>query len=211
MSSDIKELMSAVDRQDSRSQPPKPGAPADEPAAAGMKLPPLPEQSGMQSAPDLKPVPALPPLPDTMSPGESREGADAASAEGVREFFERNASMPGMVTLPSGVQYRIVRQGDGRSPEMGDWVVVDYLGMTPDGNIFDNTYDSGQRATFGMDGLLPGWQEPLLRMQEGSEFEIYVPPDIANIGGIPSDRKQAGQPGIYLVELRQVIPVGEGD
>lgn len=136
---------------------------------------------------------------------------EAAPVDEVRQFFERNASIPGIVTLPSGVQYRVVRQGDGKSPGLNDWVVVDYLGMTPDGTIFDNTYDSGQRAIFGMDGLLPGWQEPLLRMQEGSEFEVYVPPAIANIGGIPSNKKLAGDPGIYLIELRQVVEVGGGE
>jgi FKBP-type peptidyl-prolyl cis-trans isomerase len=135
---------------------------------------------------------------------------DAAPVDEIRQFFERNATMPGIVSLPSGVQYRVVKPGNGRSPDLDDWVVVDYLGMTRDGSIFDNTYDSGQRAIFGMDGLLPGWQEPLLQMQEGAEFEVYVPPGIANIGGIPSLNKPDMEPGIYLIELIQVVEVGEG-
>jgi len=211
MSADIKQLMLTVDRQDDRSQPAAQNAQADLPGTPHMKLPPLPEQSSMPSSAAPPPVPAFLPAPDVASPEDSQTGIEAAPVDEVRQFFERNASIPGIVTLPSGVQYRVVRQGDGKSPGLNDWVVVDYLGMTPDGTIFDNTYDSGQRAIFGMDGLLPGWQEPLLRMQEGSEFEVYVPPAIANIGGIPSNKKLAGDPGIYLIELRQVVEVGGGE
>jgi FKBP-type peptidyl-prolyl cis-trans isomerase FklB len=211
MSSDIKQLMMTVEQQGSLSQPATQDTPADTAVAPHMKLPPLPDQSLTPSPESLPPVPDFLPAPDAVSPGEKPVGTDAAvPVDEVRQFFARNATMPGMVTLPSGVQYRVVRQGDGRSPGMNDWVVVDYLGMTPDGTIFDNTYDSGQRAIFGMDGLIPGWQEPLLRMQEGSEFEVYVPPEIANIGGISSLSKQAGEPGIYLIELIQVVAV-DGD
>jgi hypothetical protein len=208
MSSDIKQLMISVEQQGSLSRPAAQDVQADTPAEPYMKLPPLPDQSPTPSSELLPPVPDFLPAPDAVSPDETPAGTDkTASADEVAQFFARNATMPDMVSLPSGVQYRVVRQGDGKSPGMNDWVVVDYLGMTPDGNIFDNTYDSGQRAIFGMNGLLPGWQEPLLRMQEGSEFEVYVPPEIANIGGITSFSKQAGEPGIYLIELIQVVAV----
>jgi len=211
MSVDIKQLMQTVDRQDGRSQPAAQNTQADRPGKPHMKLPPLPDQSSKPWAEKLQPLPDFLPAPGAGPPGEIPTDADTVPVDAVRQFFERNASIPGMVNLPSGVQYRVVRQGDGKSPGMNDWVVVDYLGMTPDGSIFDNTYDSGQRAVFGMEGLLPGWQEPFLRMQEGSEFEVYVPPDIANIGGIPGNKKQAGDPGIYLIELIQVVQVGENN
>jgi FKBP-type peptidyl-prolyl cis-trans isomerase FklB len=208
MSSDIKQLMITLEQQGSLSQPAAQDMQTDMPVAPHTKLPPLPDQSSTPSPEPLPPVPDFLPAPDAVTPDEAPAGSDdAASADEVKQFFARNASMPDMVSLPSGVQYRVVRQGDGKSPGMNDWVVVDYLGMTPDGSIFDNTYDSGQRAIFGMNGLLPGWQEPLLRMQEGSEFEVYVPPEIANIGGITSLSKQAGEPGIYLIELIQVVAV----
>jgi hypothetical protein len=208
MSSDIKQLMLTVEQRGSLSQPAALDTQTDTAVAPHMKLPPLPDQLLTTSPESLPPVPDFLPAPDAVSPDENPVGTDAAApVDEVRQFFARNATMPGMVSLPSGVQYRVVRQGDGRSPGMNDWVVVDYLGMTPDGTIFDNTYDSGQRAIFGMDGLIPGWQEPLLRMQEGSEFEVYVPPEIANIGGISSLSKQAGEPGIYLIELIQVVAV----
>ena len=212
MSSDIKQLMMTVEQQGGLSQPAAQDTQADTPVAPHMKLPPLPDQPLMPSPESLPPVPDFLPAPDAGSPDENPVATDAAvPVDEVRQFFARNATMQGMVSLPSGVQYRVVRQGDGKSPGVNDWVVVDYLGMTPDGSIFDNTYDSGQRAIFGMDGLLPGWQEPLLRMQEGSEFEVYVPPEIANIGGISSLSKQAGEPGIYLIELIQVVAVDGED
>ena len=209
MSADIKQLVLTVDQQDGRSQTAAQDTHADEPAAPHMKLPPLPDQSGVLQTETLQPVPDFLPAPDTVSPDETPAGRDAEPIDEIRQFFERNATVPGIVSLPSGVQYRVVKPGDGKSPDLNDWVVVDYLGMTRDGSIFDNTYDSGQRAIFGMDGLLPGWQEPLLQMQEGAEFEVYVPPDIANIGGI-SLRKPDMEPGIYLIELIQVVEVAEG-
>ena len=214
MSSDIKQLMITVEQQGGLSQPAAPDTPADMPVEPHMKLPPLPDQSRTPYPESLPPVPDFLPPVNAIPTDETPAGMDvdaAASTDEAREFFARNATMPDMVSLPSGVQYRVVRQGDGKSPGINDWVVVDYLGMTPDGSIFDNTYDSGQRAIFGMNGLLPGWQEPLLRMQEGSEFEVYVPPEIANIGGISSLSKQAGEPGIYLIELIQVVTVDGED
>jgi len=207
MSADIKQLMATAERQASLPEPAANDKQAGEAGPPLMKLPPLTEQPGMPSSAVQQQDAVNGGSSDAVRSGGIPAVTDVAPVDEVRQFFARNASIPGMVTLPSGVQYRVVRQGDGKSPGVNDWVVVDYLGMTPDGTIFDNTYDSGQRATFGMDGLLPGWQEPLLRMQEGAEFEVYVPPDIANIGGIPSNRKQAGQPGIYLIELIQVVEV----
>jgi FKBP-type peptidyl-prolyl cis-trans isomerase/uncharacterized coiled-coil protein SlyX len=209
MSADIKQVMLSVSQQGSLSEPAVQGRPVNEPEMPLRKLPSDKGQSNMPSSDvqqsDVGDKATAGVLQTVEEPGPE----DAAPVDEVEQFFARNASMPGMVSLPSGVQYRVVREGSGKSPGMNDWVVVDYLGMTPDGSIFDNTYDSGQRAIFGMNGLLPGWQEPLLRMQEGAEFEIYVPPDIANIGGITSLKKQSGEPGIYLIELIQVVEVGE--
>jgi len=214
MSTDIKQLMNTVEQQDGLPGLPAPAAvekPAVAPVTPLPKLPPLKDPSSIPSSAAQQTGTGNVDATRAVQSDEIPATGDAAPADEVSQFFKRNASMPGMVTLPSGVQYRVVRQGDGKSPGMNDWVIVDYLGMTPDGSIFDNTYDSGQRAIFGMDGLLPGWQEPFLRMQEGSEFEVYVPHDIANIGGIPSPGKPAGEPGIYLIELRQVVEVGGND
>jgi FKBP-type peptidyl-prolyl cis-trans isomerase len=210
MSADIKELMITVEQQSGLSQPALKDRPAERPDMPRMQAAPadtrrssIPSSTAQQSDAGNQAV------TDILQTGDETIAGDAAPTDEVRQFFERNAAMPGMVSLPSGVQYRVVREGDGKSPGMHDWVVVDYLGMTPDGTIFDNTYDSGQRAIFGMNGLLPGWQEPLLQMQEGAEFEVYVPPGIANIGGISSIKKQSGEPGIYLIELIHVVAVGE--
>jgi FKBP-type peptidyl-prolyl cis-trans isomerase FklB len=211
MSADIKQLSMTVERQGSLSGSAAQGKLTGGPDKPLTKLPPGTDRTNVPASAVTQQTAGNGSATDAIQSGGVPTVMDAAPADEVRQFFARNASMPGMVTLPGGVQYRVVRQGDGKSPGMNDWVVVDYLGMTPDGSIFENTYDSGQHATFGMNGLLPGWQEPLLRMQEGSEFEVYVPPDIANIGGIPSLKKQTGEPGIYLIELIQVVEVGGDD
>ena len=211
MSADIKQLSMTVERQGSLSEAAAKGKQTGGPDTPLMKLPPGTDRTNLPATAVAQQATGDGSATDAIQSGGIPTVMEAAPADEVRQFFARNASMPGMVTLPGGVQYRVVRQGDGKSPGMNDWVVVDYLGMTPDGSIFENTYDSGQHATFGMNGLLPGWQEPLLRMQEGSEFEVYVPPDIANIGGIPSLKKQTGEPGIYLIELIQVVEVSGDD
>jgi FKBP-type peptidyl-prolyl cis-trans isomerase FklB len=211
MSADIKQRSMTVERQGSLSGSAAQGKLTGGPDKPLTKLPPGTDRTNVPASAVTQQTAGNGGATEAIQSGGVPTVMDAAPADEVRQFFARNASMPGMVTLPGGVQYRVVRQGDGKSPGMNDWVVVDYLGMTPDGSIFENTYDSGQHATFGMNGLLPGWQEPLLRMQEGSEFEVYVPPDIANIGGIPSLKKQTGEPGIYLIELIQVIEVGGDD
>jgi len=219
MSADIKQLTASIQQSHNRA-PVLPGSALANPDEPSVPTPPAVSMSQPGQV-------SVPPLPKVSAPALStQDGMDAVSPSGsdavtaavngdkgkdeVRRFFERNAGMPDMVSLPSGVQYRPVKQGSGKSPSLKDWVVVDYLGMTRDGSIFDNTYESGQRAIFGIEGLPPVWQEPILQMREGAEFEVYVPPGNANIGGIPSPGKPEGEPGIYLIELIHVVETGGG-
>ncbi len=91
------------------------------------------------------------------------------------EFLAANAKKDSVVTLPSGLQYKILRQGTGESPAAADTVVANYKGMFIDGKEFDNSYKRGEPVTFPVGGVIPGWTEALQLMKVGSEWELYIP------------------------------------
>lgn len=135
----------------------------------------------------------------------SRLGIKQPTRADARRFFENNAGVEGMLSLPSGVQYRVLRPGTGESPSLADQVTVAYVGIKPDGAVFDETYSSGAPVTFSMGEVIPGWQEVLLHMQEGAEFELYVPPNLSTKGGTRKRSMLGYEPSIYLIELLAVV------
>jgi len=96
-----------------------------------------------------------------------------------QEFLASNKTKPGVVTLPSGLQYRIITAGKGRKPKLTDTVVANYRGTLIDGTEFDSSYKRGTPATFPLGGVIKGWQEALQLMPEGSKWEVYIPAGLA--------------------------------
>jgi FKBP-type peptidyl-prolyl cis-trans isomerase len=94
-------------------------------------------------------------------------------------FLAANKSNEGVVTLPSGLQYKIEKQGDGPKPLSTDTVEVNYRGTLIDGNEFDSSYKRGQTATFPVTRVIKGWTEILQLMPVGSKYKIFVPADLA--------------------------------
>ena len=94
-------------------------------------------------------------------------------------FLAENKKKPGVTTLPSGLQYKVLKAGTGRKPKLTDTVTVNYKGTFIDGTEFDSSYRRGKPATFPLSGIIPGWREALTLMQEGAKWEIYVPPNLA--------------------------------
>ena len=84
-----------------------------------------------------------------------------------------------MVTLPSGLQYRVIVEGDGPMPKATDTVECHYKGSLIDGTVFDSSYQRGQPATFQVGGVIQGWIEALQMMKVGSKWELTIPPDLA--------------------------------
>ncbi len=105
------------------------------------------------------------------------------------EFLAENAKKDSVVTLPSGVQYKILKAGTGAQPTDSSQVVVNYEGRLIDGTVFDSSYQRNQTATFGLNQVIPGWQEALKLMPVGSEWEIYIPQEkgygTRDMGNIP--------------------------
>ena len=129
--------------------------------------------------------------------------------EASREFLAKSAKEEGVVTLPSGLQYKIVRSGPptGLKPALGDEVKVHYEGKLINGRVFDSSYDRGAPAAMPLRGLIKGWQEALPMMRPGDEWILYVPsdlgygPDGAGGGEIPP-----GAALIFRIELIDVLP-----
>lgn len=102
-------------------------------------------------------------------------------------FLAENRTKKGVKMLPSGVQYRIIKAGDGRKPTDADMVECYYRGMLLDGTEFDGT-DPGQPATLRVSQLIPGWKEALKLMPAGSKWQLFIPPQLAyGSRGVGSD------------------------
>lgn len=103
-------------------------------------------------------------------------------------FFAENLKKEGVVTLPSGLQYKILKQGDGKRPTLDDTVVCNYRGTLLDGTEFDSSYKRSQPATVPVKGLIKGWSEALQLMPVGSKWQLFIPPQLAYgdrvVGGI---------------------------
>jgi FKBP-type peptidyl-prolyl cis-trans isomerase FklB len=103
---------------------------------------------------------------------------DANKKEGDA-FLAANKTKEGVVTLPSGLQYKILQEGTGPKPTASDTVVCNYRGTLLNGTEFDSSYKRGQPATFAVGQVIHGWTEALQLMTVGSKWQLFIPPDLA--------------------------------
>jgi FKBP-type peptidyl-prolyl cis-trans isomerase len=215
MSSDIKALVSPInDHLGSRHDFPEQQPPAP---VHAIETPIPPENASPVLSKAAEPAATGKPDVYPQSPGNAFNLARRAKHKGLHRttrqqaaaFFEENATESGIVEMPSGLQYRIVKAGSGKMPTLADKVVLDYLGATPDGRVFDSTYFTDDAATYSMSEVIPGWQEALLQMREGAEWELFVPPQLAQKGNIRKRGMTGFEPSVYLIELLQVIETKE--
>jgi FKBP-type peptidyl-prolyl cis-trans isomerase FklB len=135
----------------------------------------------------------------------NKEAADKNTAEGDK-FLADNKSKPGVKTTESGLQYKVLKEGNGSPPKPSDTVVVNYRGMLIDGTEFDSSYKRGEPATFPVNAVIKGWTEALQLMKPGSKYQLFIP---ANLGY--GARGAGGDIGpnaalIFEVELLNVKP-----
>ncbi len=130
---------------------------------------------------------------------KSSAEAGKGKAEG-KAFLEANKKKPGVVELPSGLQYKVITNGTGPKPKAEDEVEVNYEGKFLDGKIFDSSYDRKQSVSFPLTGVIKGWTEGLQLMNIGSTYEFYIPSDLAY-----GDKGYSDIPGgatlVFKVEL----------
>jgi len=94
-------------------------------------------------------------------------------------FLAENKKKEGVKTLPSGLQYRVIKEGTGKSPKAADTVVCNYRGTLIDGTEFDSSYKRGEPATFPLNQIIPGWTEALQLMKEGAKWQLFIPANLA--------------------------------
>lgn len=137
----------------------------------------------------------------------SRQAAVSANKTAGADFLAKNAKAPGVVTLPSGLQYKVIRSGlsDGPHPRLIDEVKVRYEGKRLDGLVFDSSYERGVPASFPLRGLIPGWTEALQLMRPGDEWMLYVPADLAYGDNQVSADIPPGSTLVFKIELIDVL------
>jgi len=102
------------------------------------------------------------------------EAGKHAKAEG-EAYLKENAKKEGVVTLPSGLQYKVIKEGNGKRPKATDKVKCHYEGMLVDGTLFDSSLQRGEPATFPLNQVISGWTEGLQLMQEGAKYRFFIP------------------------------------
>ena len=108
-----------------------------------------------------------------------RRKAEQKQIEEDKKFLDENAKKEGVVTTESGLQYKVVEEGTGKTPGPTDQVTVNYRGTLINGQEFDSSYRVGKPATFPLNGVIKGWTEGLQHVKEGGKIELYIPPDLA--------------------------------
>lgn len=124
-----------------------------------------------------------------------------------KSFLEQNKQKEGVKTTETGLQYRVIREGTGTSPDANDKVTVHYKGYLIDSTVFDNSYERKEPASFSVNGVIEGWKEGLQLMKSGAKYQFFIPPDLAygkrGVGGAIGPNQAL----IFEVELLEVEKV----
>ncbi len=106
---------------------------------------------------------------------EQRAAQGKIAKEVGEKYLAENAKKEGVVTLPSGLQYQVIKEGDGKKPSAKDTVRCHYEGFLIDGTVFDSSVQRGEPAEFGLQQVIAGWTEGLQLMQEGAKYRFFIP------------------------------------
>ncbi|MBN2174544.1 MAG: FKBP-type peptidyl-prolyl cis-trans isomerase [Bacteroidales bacterium] len=137
---------------------------------------------------------------------KARDKKALENLENAEKFLSENKSKDGVITTESGLQYKIIKEGDGPKPQLTDKVKVSYKGTLIDGTEFDAT-EEGNPAQFRVNGVIKGWTEALQLMPVGSKWELYIHPDLAyGKNPRPGGAIQANDALIFDIELLEIVP-----
>ena len=134
-----------------------------------------------------------------------RAVAGKAAKEAGEKYLAENASKEGVVTLPSGLQYQVLKEGNGKKPSATDTVMCHYEGFLIDGTVFDSSVQRGEPATFPLQQVIAGWTEGLQLMQEGAKYRFFIPYRLAYGEGGAGAMIPPFAALIFDVELIQVV------
>jgi FKBP-type peptidyl-prolyl cis-trans isomerase FklB len=130
---------------------------------------------------------------------------NTANIEQGKKFLEENAGKDGIKTLPSGLQYEVITEGNGKKPKATDQVRCHYEGTLIDGTLFDSSVKRGQPAVFGVNQVIRGWVEALQLMAEGSKWRLYIPSELGYGAQGAGEMIPPHSTLIFDVELIEVI------
>lgn len=134
--------------------------------------------------------------------------ARSAKASGAKKagetYLAQNKSKAGVITLPSGLQYQVLKEGNGPKPTINDQVKCHYIGSFIDGKEFESSYKNGQPVTFPVGGVIRGWTEALQLMPIGSKWKLFIPSDLG-YGDMDNGPIAGGSTLIFEVELIEVV------
>jgi len=138
---------------------------------------------------------------------KKRQEVAAKNLADGKAFLAANAKKEGVKVLPSGLQYKVIKEGTGPSPTLADKVKVQYRGRFINGTQFDSSYDRGQPAEFPVRAVIKGWTEALQLMKPGSHYELYIPPDLA----YGEDGNRAIPPNAVLIFDVELLEVSKAE
>ena len=130
---------------------------------------------------------------------------NAENIEKGKTFLEENKKNPNVKVLPSGLQYEVIREGNGKHPKATDQVRCHYEGTLIDGTLFDSSVRRGQPAVFGVNQVIKGWVEALQLMREGAKWKLYIPSELAYGAAGAGEMIPPHSTLIFEVELLEVL------
>jgi FKBP-type peptidyl-prolyl cis-trans isomerase FklB len=137
---------------------------------------------------------------------KQKAAAEKNAADGAK-FLEENKKKEGVKTTPSGLQYKVIKEGTGPQPKATDIVTVNYRGTLIDGKTeFDSSYKRGEPATFPLNGVIKGWTEGVQLMKVGSKFQLFIPPNLGYGERAVSPDLSPNSTLIFDVELLGIKP-----
>jgi len=136
---------------------------------------------------------------------QQRQEAGKAHKEAGEKYLAENAKKDGVITLPSGLQYQVLKEGNGKKPSAKDSVKCHYEGFLIDGTVFDSSVQRGEPAVFGLQQVIAGWTEGLQLMQEGAKYRFFIPYRLAYGEGGAGGSIPPYAALIFDVELIQVM------
>lgn len=151
-------------------------------------------------------LPLLQAFSEKLNTREAEKRLEAAQKnlkEG-QDFLEKNKTKEGVITTKSGLQYIVLKEGEGKSPGKSDKIMVHYKGTLIDGTEFDSSYKHGKPATFSIDQMIKGWTEGLQLMKEGGKYRLFIPADLA-FGTRSADPIGPNSALIFDIELLEVL------
>lgn len=136
---------------------------------------------------------------------KASKGQSSENLEKGLEFLAKNSKKEGITELPSGLQYKVIKEGEGDLPVVNDQVKCHYHGTLIDGTVFDSSVERGEPAVFPVNGVIKGWVEALQLMATGSKWRLFVPPELAygeqGAGGVIGPNSTL----VFDVELLEIV------